>query len=472
VQEIIDQAFRLYRRYFLTFLAITAVVFVPVNLAVQLLSVALQGNNVALQRSTVPGSSFDTSESLNQSLTLLVVLFLILMGLSVLAVLLQYLSHGALTSAVADSHLDRPVSFGRAYRTMLKHVGPLLGMIGLQVLIGVGLFMPTIVVFVLAITAIAAGGESGIGTGFMFVCFAFILMFVTVILYAYVFVRLSVIIPALMVENLGPVQAVRRSWQLVQGYWWRTFALMLVLGLINAVISLGPAYLVAAVVALFVQSLDPVGLSAVTGVMTVIMEALFIPLSLTCYTLYYFDLRVRKEGFDLETALNQRYANPGSAPGGYYAGPQGQYPPAGGYAPPQLGYGAQSQPQPPPPSQYPAYPQQAYPQGYEYPQQGYTQPQSYSQPEGPNQGVPGVPASPGGSDVTGANSGPMEDPGAETPRTESLGFSTPSITEQAAQTPSMGSEPQVQDFPGADTPAAGKLEPPHRGSDTPAPDER
>ncbi|MDQ5823930.1 MAG: hypothetical protein M3441_06910 [Chloroflexota bacterium] len=471
VQEIIDQAFRLYRRYFFTFLAITAVVFVPANLAVQLLNVALQGNNVALQRSTLPGSSFDSSESLNQSLVLLFVLFLALMGLGILAALLQYLSQGALTSAVADSYLDRPVSFGRAYRTVLRHVGPLLGTIGLQILIGIGIFLPTILVFVLAIAAITAGGESGVGAGFMFVCFASILMFVTVLFYAYIFVRLTVIIPALMVENLGPMQALRRSWQLVQGYWWRTLALVLVLGILGAVISAGPAYLVIALVTLFTGSFDPVLTTAITGIVSVITEAFFIPLSLTCYTLYYFDLRVRKEGFDLETALDQRYAPPGAAPGGYYAGPQGQYP-VGGYPPPQLGYGSQPQPQPQPQPQYPTYPQEAYPQGYEYPQQSYAQPQPYSQPEVPAQGAPDVPASPGGGEGTGVNTGTVEAPGTETPRTEGLGFSTPSITEQAAQPPSAWSEPQVQDSAGADTPSTGKLEPPRHGSDTPAPDER
>ncbi|MDQ3704134.1 MAG: DUF975 family protein [Chloroflexota bacterium] len=472
VPEIIDQAFRLYRRYFLTFLAITAVVFVPANLAVQLLNVALQGNNVALQRSTLPGSSLDTSESLNQSLILLFVLFFAFMGLAILAALMQYLSQGALTSAVADSHLDRPVSFGRAYRTMLKHVGPLLGTIGMQILIGIGIFLPTIVVFVLAIAAMAAGGESGIGAGFMFVCFAFLLMLVSLLFYAYIFVRLSVIIPALMVENLGPVQAVRRSWQLVQGYWWRTLALMLVLGILGAVISAGPAYLVTALVTIFTGTFDPVLTTAITAIISVITEAFFIPLSLTCYTLYYFDLRVRKEGFDLETALDQRYAAPGAAPGGYYAGPQGQYPPAGGYPPPQLGYGSPPPPQPQPQPQYPTYPQQAYPQGYEYPQQSYTQPQPYSQPEAPAQGATELPASPRGGEGTGANTGPVEAPGAETPRTDGLGFSTPSITEQAAQPPRSEGEPQVKDSAGADTPSTGKLEPPRQGSDTPAPDER
>lgn len=477
VQEIIDQAFRLYRRYFFTFLAITAIVFVPVNLSVQLMSVALEGSSTSLQRSTIPGSSLDASENLNQTVVLLIVLLLVFMGLTVLGALLQYLSQGALTAAVADSHLDRPVSFGRAYRTMLKHVGPLLGTIGLQILLGIGIFLPTIVVFVLAIASMTTGDLDAISTGFIFVCLAFLVMFVTFIFYAYVFVRLAVMVPALMVENLGPVQAFRRSWQLVQDYWWRTLALVLVLGLINAVISLGPAYLVTGLVALLIQSLDPVALSAVTGVMTVIMEALFIPLSLTCYTLYYFDLRVRKEGFDLETALNQRYASPGGppapqgGPGGYYTGQQGPYAAPGGYPPPQLGYGTPPQP-PQPQPQYPAYPQQ----GYEYPQQGYTSPQTYPQPEAPTPGAPVASPSPPSSEATGASTGPLAAAGEETARVEDLGFSTPSIAEQAAQPPSAGSDPQAQDSLGAETLETGRPEPPRQpqrhDSDKPTPDEQ
>lgn len=485
VQEIIDQAFRLYRRYFFTFLAITAVVFVPVNMVVQLLNVALQGSSTTLQRSTIPGSTLDTTETLNESLALIIVLFLAIMGLAVLGSLLQYLSQGALTSAVADSHLDRPVSFGRAYRTMLKRLGPLLGAIGIQLLIGLGIFLPAVAVFMLSIASILAGGDSGAGAGFLFICLGFLLMFVSFFFYAYVFVRLTVIVPAIMVEGLGPVQAVRRSWQLVQGYWWRTLALVVVLGLINAVISAGPAYLVTALVAAITQSFDTVLISALTAVITIITEALFIPLSLTCYTLYYFDLRVRKEGFDLETALNQRYSYPGApapqgaAAGGYYAGQQGPYAPTGAYPPPALGYAAQPQ--------YSPYTQQGqqYPQ---HPQQGYYSPASYSQPEAPSpvagtpQGAPTLPSSPISPSSEPSPSarvepgpGPLhaEAPaGPETPRAEGLGFSTPSITEQAAQNPGAASEPQVSGSDEADTPSTGGLEPPRTGSGEPGARER
>jgi hypothetical protein len=454
VQEILDHAFRLYRRYFFTFLAITAVVFVPVNMLVQLLNVAVQGNNAQLQRSTFSNSTFNSS--INQSLTTVLVLSLLLIGLSVLGGLLQYLSQGALTSAVADSHLDRPVSFGGAYRAMFQHLGPLLGAIALQVLIGIGIFLPAIAVFVLSIGALAGGGESGLGAGFTFICLGFLLMLISFIFYLFVFVRLSVIVPAIMVENLGPVEGVRRSWQLVQGYWWRTLGLVFLLGLINFVISAGPAFLITLLVGLFTRSVDPVMSTAITGVVTIITQALYIPLELTAITLYYFDLRVRKEGFDLETALSQRYSYPGgppnagAAPGAYSAAGPGQYAAPGGYPPPSLGYPGQPQPQ------YPVATQPG------YTQPAYVPPETYSQPGGMDarvagtEGAPTLPTLPPttGTEVAGTSTspargpdtGPLEVPGAEAPEApgaEGLGFTTPSVTEQSSQRPGTGepSEP-------------------------------
>ncbi|HVG01065.1 MAG TPA: hypothetical protein VND68_14590 [Chloroflexia bacterium] len=459
IQELLDHAFRLYRRYFFTFLAITAVVYVPVNMIVQLLNVAVQGNSVQLQRGTISDSSFDSS--LNQSLTTLIVLSILLIGLGVLGGLLQYLSQGALTSAVADSHLDRPVSFGGAYRAMLQHIGPLLGAIGLQVLIGIGIFLPALVLFLMSLGTLATGGESGVGAGFTFICLTFLLFFVSFIFYAYIVVRLSVIVPSIMVESLGPVEGVRRSWQLVQGYWWRTLGLLVVLGIINFVISAGPAFLVTLLVGLFTGFLDPVLNAAVTAVVTIITEALYIPLELTCLTLYYFDLRVRKEGFDLETALSQRYgypggpANMGAAPGGYPAAAPGQYATPGGYAPPNLGYPNQSQAQPQP--QYPT-----------FTQPGYAQPETFSQPGGIDArvagagGAPTLPTlptlppsplveSPGTSEVEtrGPDTGSLQTPepqapeveANEAPRAEGLGFSTPPISEQSAQRPGTDEPP-------------------------------
>src|SRR5689334_9936669 len=65
---ILDQAFRLYRANFLTFLAIVAVVFVPVEIITQALTISLQGSSRGTFTST--GPLVDTSTGLyTQELT-------------------------------------------------------------------------------------------------------------------------------------------------------------------------------------------------------------------------------------------------------------------------------------------------------------------------------------------------------------------------------------------------------------------
>lgn len=437
VQEIIDVAFRLYRKFFLTFLAITAIIFVPVNLGIQLLNVMVQGNNVALQRDLTYGSSSDFSSSgslLNQYLVSTFVLAGLLVVAGVLGGLLQYLSQGALTSAVAESYMERPVSFGGAYRQMFKRVGPLLGAIVLQVLIGIGIWVPLVLIFALSIAGLASGSNSGSSAVGLGLCFLGLPLFlITLLVYLFIVVRLRLVVPVIMVEGLGPVEAIRRSWRLVQNYWWRTLALVIVLGLLNLVISAGPAYLVLAIVGIFTRGTDPVTAAAITGTGTVIMSALFLPLELVSTTLYYFDLRVRKEGFDIEQALDRRYASP-SQPTYYPGGQIGQDAP-----PPVLGQGTQPQPYP-----QQGYGQQSYPQsGYTQPQPGYPQP--YPQPQGdtaiypagtPTLATPSVAST---TSITPASSnGPITAPLgsaslAEQSPAEGAGFSTPSIAEQAAQ---------------------------------------
>jgi hypothetical protein len=342
VAEVIDQAFRLYRRHFLTFLAIIAVVHVPLQLLIQGANIWLLTGVTDITNESISGD-LSSSQVMNETAGLIAVLYVVVLGLSFLYGILQYLSQGALTAAIADAHMDRPISFGRAYGAMFKHIGPLLGFMVLQILISIGIFVPVIVVFVLAAFGVAAAGSDSGALGFGAICFACFLIIPAILFSAYVFVRLSMVVPAIVIENLGPIEAMRRSWRLVQNYWWRTAAILLVLSILSFVIAAGPAAVIVAIVGLVTRSFDQVMINAVSGVVTVITAAFFVPLDLTARTLYYFDLRVRKEGFDLDTAMTQRYGQPGAPQtgfGGMQAAPAGAYAQtqAGGMSAPVLGY--------------------------------------------------------------------------------------------------------------------------------------
>jgi hypothetical protein len=342
IGEVIDHSFRLYRRHFLTFLAITAIIFVPVQLGIQAASLWIQGSSQALTDTSDPFTSSDVqSGTTNEIFIGLMIAIVALLVLAVVGGLLLYLSQGALTAAVADSHLDKPVSFGGAYRGMLKHAGPLLGIMALQVLLGIGVFIPAFVLFFVAIL-MAGGSADAAGAALGLICLAFLAMIPAFVFYIYISVRWSLVVPAIMVEDLGPVQAIRRSWGLVQGYWWRTAGMGILLYVIEAVVSAGPAYVVMALALVLFRTMDPIALGAITGGITVLTTLFYTPLELTAWTLYYFDQRVRKEGFDIETALAQRY--PQAPSPGYYGGQPQQYGPqqSGAIAPPVLGYEAQA----------------------------------------------------------------------------------------------------------------------------------
>jgi len=136
----------------------------------------------------------------------------------------------------------------------------------------------------------------------------------------WVSIRLTLAVPAVVLEGAGPVDALRRSWQLVQGSWWRVFGITLLAGIVvafigfilqlpfNIVSSLAgdgsgfPAMFNAGSSAAVTAA--PTTLGIVVGAIGSIIAATCTrPISAGVTVLLYTDMRIRKEGLDL--ALNQ-----------------------------------------------------------------------------------------------------------------------------------------------------------------------
>jgi hypothetical protein len=117
-----------------------------------------------------------------------------------------------------------------------------------------------------------------------------------------VLVRFAFFVQAVVVEGRGPVDALRRSWRLVRGSYWRVLGIMLLLLLLLYILVGVPTGI--AGVAISIIFPDPVrhfalrqSLSTLIGY---ISQIVVLPLQLVAYTLLYYDLRVRKEGYDIE----------------------------------------------------------------------------------------------------------------------------------------------------------------------------
>jgi hypothetical protein len=245
----------------------------------------------------------------------------------------------------------------------------------------------------------------------------------------------AVAMPVLLVEDVRGSKAVRRSVDLVKGRFWPTFGAVfigaLLAGFVQGVFT-APVFVAQAVEA------NTVVTFLLTATANVAGTALTLPFTAALTTVIYFDLRVRKEGFDL-FLLAQRmgveapeggFPKPpgpqppqpwgapafGSAPHGGWYGPPGAYPapppgqwqqpPPGGWGPPQGGW------QQPPPGSYPAPPggwSQPAPGSYPAPPGGWSQPApgsypappgGWSQPDHPAPATEPPPASTGSSGWT------------------------------------------------------------------------
>jgi hypothetical protein len=112
-------------------------------------------------------------------------------------------------------------------------------------------------------------------------------------------VKWSMTFPAIVAERAGPFAALRRSWELTRGHWWRTFGTLLVVVLISFVLSIAILVGFGAAVATS-DSISELAFAVLLTAVTIIVLAILYPLTAAVVTVLYYDLRVRNEGFDLQ----------------------------------------------------------------------------------------------------------------------------------------------------------------------------
>ena len=275
--ELLDQAIRLYRRNFLNFLGILAVVQIPIGL-LQFLFSLLTAQAVAspldFSRRVQPGVIPPSLTAAGASAFVVGVLSF---------VLVQGVATAAMTRAVADNTLGTPTGFANAYRRIGPSWLPLIGTLILASLIAIGLGLWFIVPCV--------GWATGLG-----------------ILVFYSAVMVPMLAPIVVLERKSGYQAVRRAWDLARRRFWAVLGFMALMFLFSLIVVSGPNLLFAALFQTVIVGSLRSGLSAATlqtvqlvvqSLLTLVFSLLYVPLQLVAVTLLYLDLRVRTEGLDL-----------------------------------------------------------------------------------------------------------------------------------------------------------------------------
>lgn len=256
--EILDAAIKVYLRNARVLMGLTAIVVVPLQIlsAIVLLSTVSSGSDVPVGFTSIGQSGAQASARLGASLVI-----------DVTAMIAVTLTTAACVRAVSDAYLGGTPAVGSSLTFALRRVLPLLAM---YVLLLIGVLLGFIALIIPGIFLYGAW---------------------------------SVSTQALLIEGAGPVRSLGRSFALVRGRWWPAAGVLIVAFVMAAVIS---GVLEALLAAIGLSSHPSLVLATiVVSVSGAIATIITRPFEAAVATVLYYDLRVRKEGFDLELLAEQ-----------------------------------------------------------------------------------------------------------------------------------------------------------------------
>lgn len=234
------------------------------------------------------------------------------LGGTLLQGLATVLLSGLIVVAVSRSVLGRVASSKEVWERTKSKFLPLIGLniitsiiSGLMIIIGIILFF-----VLLAGVAASAKTETelfqDLGIALVGV---FILVAAGAIVSSYLSIKFSVASPAMVLENLGVFAAIGRSWSLTRGNFWRLFGINILTSIIISVVA-GVFGGIASVIGAFSTVVassstnDFMGALSITFIIYMVMTAISLlitlPFSSSVNALLYIDLRMRKEGLDVE----------------------------------------------------------------------------------------------------------------------------------------------------------------------------
>jgi uncharacterized membrane protein len=123
----------------------------------------------------------------------------------------------------------------------------------------------------------------------------------------YLACRLLVCVPAALIEDRGPRESLSRSFELTRDSAGRAFLILVLNAILAIAISSTFTFPFLLAVGLTAQQHNPGLTRMLTALMQVsatIGSVLVTPILLIATSVFYFDLRVRKEGFDLQFMLD------------------------------------------------------------------------------------------------------------------------------------------------------------------------
>ncbi|HEX2664642.1 MAG TPA: hypothetical protein VHM93_17560 [Candidatus Acidoferrum sp.] len=285
--QVLDTTFSLYKRNFWLFAGITALPFFLV-LLFQIIIAAL-GSPIG--RAGDPTAiSADLVGRMVAGAAIGAILYLVILGYT----------QAATIFAVSDLYLARSATVRGSF-----------GKVGAKILRIMLIFLIAIIAGILGIfvVALVLGIIVAIVRSPLVIFPALIVVAVPVLL---LFCRLALWIPSAMLENVGAVSSFQRSMHLTQGYAFQIFLIYLLVGALTyaaILIFQLPFFAIAAKTAAAHQAL-PFGVAVLQHLGGFVSNVLVGPIGTIAVSLMYYNVRVRKEAFDIQHLMNSLPAGP------------------------------------------------------------------------------------------------------------------------------------------------------------------
>lgn len=292
--EILDASIKVYRRNFLALVvAHSPLIFLA------LISTLTQAYYTGVQN---PLETFIQPTYTPTPLSPVTYLFVTFLILILQSIIVYPLVFGAATKVVSDSILRTP-SVKEAYRFSLRNflklgLTNLIIFIALFIVLVIALLIPAAIAAAVLAYALATVSAASMSAAFSGLIIVVIVALIFCLIPAFIWVRWIAAFPVMVNEEKYFFDALSRSWELVKGRTIVTFLVMVMVYLIPFIIQ---------VTSLFAELIvpDPVVGAVLTVGGGVVVQAFLIPLVCCARVVTYFELRARKEAFDLEKKVEQ-----------------------------------------------------------------------------------------------------------------------------------------------------------------------
>jgi hypothetical protein len=198
---------------------------------------------------------------------------------------------GLLTAVIGPGILGHKVSMGEAWRR--ARIGPVLRAAALLAL--AQLFVPVPVILVVIGLLLGHLGPAAVIVGVLGIP-------AVVVIELLFLIRLSLTIPAVVLERVGPWTGMKRSWQLSRGSFWRLFGITFLAAIIAEVCTLIlqiPFSVANGAAGGFVTPKITVLSVIISAIGSIVAGSFVRPFIAGVPVLLYLDMRMRREGFDL-----------------------------------------------------------------------------------------------------------------------------------------------------------------------------